>query len=188
MFNSARRVTAVAIRLRDPSTLAEASARLQEVPGAQVVTQTEMMGTFLNILGAVRALLRSIGLVALFASTAGLINTLLLSVAERAFEFSLFRAIGASRGQLFGVVLVESMILTLSGVIVGIVISLSLGGIGLDRTGIHFPYLHSADFAIRPGTISLAFAIGFVVALIASFFPARRAMQIEPARALKGAE
>ena len=188
MFNSAQRVTAVAIRLRDPSTLAEASARLQEVPGAQVVTQTEMMGTFLNILGSVRALLRSIGLVALFASIAGLINTLLMSVAERAFEFSLFRAIGASRSQLFGVILAESVILTISGVLAGIVISLGLGGIGLDRTGIHFPYLHSADFAIRPGTISGAFIIGAIVALLASVFPAWRAMQIEPARALKGAE
>lgn len=100
MFNSSQRVTAVAIRLRDPAAIGDVSARLQEIPGAQVVTQTEMMGTLLNILRTVRTLLRSIALVAVSASVAGLINTLLMSVAERAFEFSLFRAIGASRAQL----------------------------------------------------------------------------------------
>ena len=180
MFNSGERVTAVAIRLRDPVVLAEVSARLQDIPGAQVVTQTEMMGTFLNILGAVRALLRSIALVALAASVAGLINTLLMSVAERAFEFSLFRAIGASRAQLFGVILAESMFLTIVGVLAGVALCVSLRGFAF--TG----FEQSISFGARPLTVALAFAIGVAVALVASVFPAWRALQVQPAQVLKG--
>ena len=65
MFHQPGRLTAVAIRLRDPGLLAQAAPRLQEIRGAQVVTLTEMMGTFLNLVGAVRTLIMAIAIVAL---------------------------------------------------------------------------------------------------------------------------
>src|SRR2546427_3768586 len=77
MFGQTKRLTAIAIRLRDPALLRQASERLQRVPGAQVVTPTEMMGTFLNLVGAVRTLLFSIGLVAVTVGVLGVFNTLL---------------------------------------------------------------------------------------------------------------
>ena len=188
MFNSSQRVTAVAIKLRDPATIGEVSARLQEIPGAQVVTQTEMMGTFLNILRTVRSLLRSVALVALSASVAGLINTLLMSVAERAFEFSLFRAIGASRAQLFGVVLAEAAMLTVTGITAGVLLCITLGEMALTRFATGFLYLESLAFPARPLTVGLAFGSGLAVAFLASIFPAWRALQCEPAGVLKGVE
>ena len=96
MFNQTNRLTAIAIRLRDPALLREASERLQHIPGAQVVTLTEMMGTFLNLVGAVRTLLFSIALVAMTVSVLGVFNTLLAAVVERTNELSVMRAIGAS--------------------------------------------------------------------------------------------
>ncbi len=65
MFNQPGRLTAIAIRLHDPALVREASERLQKIPGAQVVTLAEMMGTFLNLVGAVRTLLFSLAIVAL---------------------------------------------------------------------------------------------------------------------------
>src|SRR4051812_19267285 len=56
MFQQPGRLTGIAIRLRDPGLLRETVERPQKIPGAQVVTMTEMMGTFLNLLGAVRSL------------------------------------------------------------------------------------------------------------------------------------
>jgi hypothetical protein len=49
MFQQPERLTAIAIRLRDPALLQAAAQRLQRIPGAQVVTLTEMMGTFLSL-------------------------------------------------------------------------------------------------------------------------------------------
>jgi putative ABC transport system permease protein len=188
MFHSANRVTAVAMRLRDPAALSEVSARLQDIPGAQVVTQTEMMGTFLNILGGVRALLQSIALVALCASVAGLVNTLLMSVAERRFEFSLFRAIGASRGQLFGVILAESLLLTVAGIVTGALLCLAFGTFAVNAFGSRLPYLDATAFTTRPVAFALALGIGVVIAIVASFFPAWRAVQVQPAQVLKGVD
>jgi putative ABC transport system permease protein len=188
MFQSSNRITAVAIRLRDPANLSAASARLREIPGAQVVTQTEMMGTFLNILGTIRTLLQSIAWVALVASVAGLMNTLLMSVAERAFEFSLFRAIGASRWQLLGVVSLESVVLTVAGVAGGIMACLLFQSVAFRFSAAYFPLAANGGTGFRLTAILLSIAVGAVVALIASLFPAWRAIRTDPAAMLKGAE
>jgi putative ABC transport system permease protein len=186
MFDSTNRVTAVAIRLRDPATLTAVSSRLREIPGAQVVTQTEMTGTFLNILGTIRTLLQTIGWVALVASVAGLMNTLLMSVAERAFEFSLFRAIGASRSQIFAVVSLESLLVTASGIGGGIAVCLLL-----ESTAFRFSSTYLAlqsNAGIRLAAIALSLGVGLFVAILASLFPAWRAARVQPAAVLKGGE
>src|SRR5262249_12109877 len=124
MFKQPERLTAIAIRLRDPGLLRAASERLQKIPGAQVVTLTEMMGTFLNLVGAVRTLVLSIALVALAASVLGVFNTLLAAVVERTNELAVMRAVGASRTQIIGLITTESLLLTGVGSIAGIVLAL----------------------------------------------------------------
>lgn len=71
MFSQAERLTAIAIRLREPDRLREAVQRLQQIPGAQVVTLTEMMGVFLNLVGSVRMLLQAITLLAITVCALG---------------------------------------------------------------------------------------------------------------------
>jgi putative ABC transport system permease protein len=186
MFKSTNRLTAVGIRLRDPSALTQVSARLQGVAGAQVVTQTEMMGTFLNILGTVRTLLQSIGWVALCGSVTGLMNTLLMSVAERAFEFSLFRAVGASRVQLLQMVALEASLLTAAGIIIGAAACFAFGVFAVNFARPYLPFF--TQFTLRPQALGLALLFGVVMALLASLFPAFRATRMEPAQVLKGAD
>lgn len=188
MFNSSNRLTAVGVRLRDPAKVTEVFARLQNISGAQVVTQTEMMGTFLTILGTVRTLLRSIAWIALCASTAGLMNTLLMSVAERAFEFSLFRAIGASRTQLLKIVAIESWLLTMSGILAGALICLVFGRTAVQLSAAFVPFLGTANALVQPWSVVAVLFLGTLAALLASLFPAFRAMRIEPAQVLKGGE
>src|SRR5207237_9968045 len=107
MFQQQGRLTAIAIRLRDPSLQREASQRLQQIPGAQVVTLTEMMGTFLNLVGSVRILLQAISLLALAVSALGVFNTMFAAVLERRDELAMMRAVGASSSQVFQLVTFE---------------------------------------------------------------------------------
>ena len=187
MFHSERRLTAIAVRLHDPTQISAATARLREIPGVQVVTLTEMMGTFLNILGTVRTLLRSVAWVALCASILGISNTLLMSVAERAFEFSLFRALGASRPQLFLVVSLEALMLTLSGVLIGLLLTFVFGPLQLFARNLPFHISnHSTVFSLAVVLNSLL--LGILIALLSSFFPAWRAASANPASLLKGAD
>src|SRR5205823_21061 len=120
MFHQPDRLTAVAIRLHDPALLPKAAGRLQEVRGAQVVTLTEMMGAFLNLVGAVRALIMAIAIVALAISGLSIFNTLLASVLERTAELGVLRAVGASRSQVFGLLALEGLLLTAAGCAIGL--------------------------------------------------------------------
>jgi len=146
------------------------------------------MGTFLNILGTVRTLLQSIGWVALCASVTGLMNTLLMSVAERTFEFSLFRAIGASRAQLFQLIAMEATLLTLAGILVGAAVCAGFGLFAVDMAKPYLPFLALPRFTLRPEVFASALLLGVIVAFLGSLFPALRATRSEPAQVLKGAD
>jgi putative ABC transport system permease protein len=187
MFNQPGRLTAIAIRLRDPAQLRAASERLQRIPGAQVVTLTEMMGTFLNLVGAVRTLLLSLALVAIAVSVLGVFNTLLAAVVERTDELCVLRAIGASRLQVIGLITTEALLLTAAGSVAGIGLAL-LAGRGVEDLAKRFVPLAPTEalLALNASILLECVAIGVVVGLVAGLYPAWRASRLQPARALKG--
>ena len=186
MFKLSGRLTAVAIRLRDPSLLRAATARLQRIPGAQVVTLTEMMGTFLNLVGAVRTLLLSIALVAMAISVLSVFNTLLAAVLERTGELSVMRAVGASRWQILSLITIEAVLLTGLGSLAGILLALLVGH-GIENLVKELVPLAPAQSLLSPTTsILLETAVmGIVMGVLGGLYPAWRASRLHPAEALK---
>jgi len=186
MFDQPNRLTAVAIRLRDPALLREATERLQKIPGAQVVTLTEMMGTFLNLVGAVRTLLLSIAFVAVAVSVLGVFNTLLAAVVERTNELSVMRALGASRLQIISLIIMEALLLNAAGCIAGIFLSLAVGS-GLETVVKHFvPLAPAASLMSLTALILLqCVSLGAAAAVLGGLYPAWRASQLQPVEALK---
>lgn len=186
MFGLGHRLTAVAIRLKDPAMLGTATERLQHIPGAQVVTLTEMMGTFLNLIGAVRTLLLSIALVALAVSVLSVFNTTLASVVERAGELSLMRAIGASRLQILRLVGSEALLLSGLGSLAGILLAVAAGH-GIESLVKRLVPLAPAEPLLWPSTgiVVQTLGLGLLVGLLGSLYPAWQASQRQPAEALK---
>jgi putative ABC transport system permease protein len=186
MFNQPGRLTAIAVRLRDPVLLHEASVRLQRIPGAQVVTLTEMMGSFLNLVGAVRTLLLSLALVAVAVSVLSVFNTLMAAVLERTQELSVMRAIGCSRAQVLGLIATEALLLTSCGSLAGIVLGLGIGR-GIEHLVKHFVPLAPAESLLWPTATILAqcLVVGAAVGILGSIYPAWRASRLQPADALK---
>ena len=186
MFKMSGRLTAIAIRLKDPSQVRAASERLQRIPGAQVVTLTEMMGTFLNLVGAVRTLLLSIALVAITISGLGVFNTLLAAVVERSGEISILRAIGASRLQVLGLVTMEGLFLTTVGSVAGIVLAI-VGGRGVERVVKTLVPLAPTEAILSPtsGILLETLVLGILIGVLGGLYPAWRASRMHPAEALK---
>jgi putative ABC transport system permease protein len=186
MFGQTNRLTAIAIRLHDPELLREASQRLQQIPGAQVVTFTEMMGVFLNAVGSVRILLRAILLLAVTVCVLSVFNTMLAAVLERAGELAIMRALGASRSQLFCLVTFESALVAVAGAAAGLVLAAATGR-ALEDVIRHFLPLAPSVGPWRFTEAALGEALGLclIVGVLAGLYPAWRASRIQPAAAVK---
>ncbi len=186
MFHQNGRVTAVAIRLRDPALLAQAQPRLQAIPGAQVATMTEMMGTFINLMGAVRTLVLAVALVAVAVSVLSVFNTMLASVLERTSELCLMRAVGASRAQVFGLLSTEALLLTLAGSAMGLLLAL-VGGRSVETFArAHVPLAPSAPLLVLSADIiGRCVLLGVGLGLAAGVLPAWQASRLRPAQAFR---
>jgi putative ABC transport system permease protein len=187
MFARDGRITAVALRLKDPVMMRDAAPRLQRIPGAQAVTMTEMMGTFLNLIGAVRTLVAAISIIALVVSALAVLNTMLASVVERTNEFAVMRAIGASRVHVFALLIAESVLLTTCGAIAGAGVAVG-GGRFIEplAKGI-LPFAPVETLLAISGTaVVVPMLAACVLGVIAAIYPAWRAARLAPALAAKG--
>jgi len=121
-----------------------------------------------------------LGLVSVIALAAGAIvlaNILLAAVAERRAEIGLTRALGATRRQIVQQFLVEGLVVTLSGGALGVLLGTAAAAL-MGRT-VKMP------IAISWEPFALALVASVVVGLAASFVPARRAAEVDPATALR---
>jgi putative ABC transport system permease protein len=113
----------------------------------------------------------------------GVTNIMLVTVTERTREIGIRKAIGARRRAILQQFLIESMILTGVGGVLGILL-----GIGLSvAAGIVLPQLVT-DFpapSVSVGSVVLAFTVSLLIGLVAGGYPANRAARMRPIDALR---
>ena len=142
---------------------------------AERVSWDGMVNMLLMVLVALLA-------VAVIIALIGVANTLSLSVIERTRESATLRAIGMTRGQLRRSLAIEALLISLVSGVVGIVVGTVFGWIG---SYIVFSMsFGSVVFPIDWATSGAILAIAAVAALLASVFPARRAVRTPPVEAL----
>lgn len=187
MFGQQGRLTAIAVRLRDPALLPGAARRLQTIPGAQVVTLTEMLGTFLNLVGSVRTLLLALAAVASVAGLLGIFNTMLEAVVERTPEIGLLRALGASRAQVFGLVSLEALLIAAAGILAALLLAFILGGVVETAIRQFTPFPPQNSLLLLSPRLLVSWCAGAAAAvLLAGLYPAWRASCTPPALAMSG--
>ena len=114
-----------------------------------------------------------------------IVNTFSILVAQRSRELALLRALGASKRQVTGSVLLEAFVVGMVGSTIGLGLGVLLavgirtlfGGFGLDLSG------QSLLFA--PRTVLVAYAVGVLVTVAAAWLPARRTSRIAPVQAMR---
>jgi putative ABC transport system permease protein len=135
---------------------------------AQTVAGTTAMLT--GLLGAVAA-------VSLLVGGIGIMNIMLVSVTERTREIGIRLAIGALESQVLMQFLVEAVVLSLFGGLLGILLGLGLAW--LATKGLDVPFL------IDPTIVLVAFGFSALVGVVFGYFPARRAARLDPIEALR---
>ena len=138
---------------------------------------TQIASTMASTTSLMTGLLGAVAAVSLLVGGIGIMNIMLVSVAERTREIGIRLAIGALASQVLTQFLVEAVVLCLLGGLIGIALGLGLAWGGSS--------LLQVPFNVNPSVVAMAFGFSGLIGLIFGFFPARRAAQLDPIEALR---
>ncbi len=146
-------------------------------PDFTVQTQQDIIATQEATTAAFRDLLAWVAGISLIVGGIGIMNIMLVSVTERTREIGLRQALGARPANVLMQFLIEAVILSLAGGLVGV-----LGGIGGSYL---FGQLGTMRTEIVPLSIPLAFGAAAAVGIFFGYYPATRAAKLDPIEALR---
>ena len=139
---------------------------------AQMVeTVQESMGTFTVLLGSIAA-------ISLVVGGIGVMNIMLVSVTERTREIGIRKAVGAKRRDIMGQFLVEAIVLTLLGGMIGVLV-------GYGGAQVITPLMGGTRALVTPGSVIMALSVSIAVGLFFGLYPASRAAALNPIDALR---
>jgi putative ABC transport system permease protein len=142
-----------------------------------VTDMAEISTVLTGINSVLTGLLSSVAAVSLLVGGIGIMNIMLVSVTERTREIGIRLAVGASANQVLTQFLVEAVVLSLLGGVLGIATGLGLAFVG--SIFLKIPFL------VSPGIVALAFLFSALVGVVFGYFPARRAARLDPIEALR---
>jgi putative ABC transport system permease protein len=169
----------VASALRDQGVDAEASTAADRA-AAESADVGEALGFLTTVLLAFAG-------IALFVGSFLIANTFAIIVAQRAREFALLRAVGASSRQVRTAVLLEALLVGVVASTVGLLLGIGFANVLpmlLEAGGMALP---TGGTVVEPRTIVASYVVGVLVTVLSSILPARRASRVAPVEAMRGA-
>jgi putative ABC transport system permease protein len=163
------------------TTLAKVSAYLDSVlPSSSLYrafSQSQILGIMDTLMSLLTSLLAGIASISLLVGGIGIMNIMLVTVRERTREIGIRKALGAKRSQILLQFLIEAVIITLLG---------GLIGLGIAYFGA-FMISALSSFQVRIGldTVILALLFSISIGLIFGIYPANKASLLEPVEALR---
>lgn len=159
------------------------SVGLETSSPLDTIAQIQELFKYLN------TILVGIGSIGMIVAILGMFNTLTISLLERTREIGLMIAVGLRNRDIRRMLIVESLLLSLIGSIVGVVLAIFAGGV-LDVFMNNIAHTRGFDekFSIFHVPLWLPFAVTLfmmLVGVVVSYFPARRAGRINPIDALR---
>jgi putative ABC transport system permease protein len=142
-----------------------------------VADMKEIARTLTGTTQILTALLGAVAAVSLLVGGIGIMNIMLVSVTERTREIGIRLAVGALESEVLLQFLVEAVVLSSFGGILGI--GLAVG------TSLSLSSLLGVPFILDPGTVALAFLFSAAVGVLFGFVPARKAARLDPIEALR---
>jgi putative ABC transport system permease protein len=178
----------VTIRAADVSQAHAVTARLKK-EGFQVQSLEMFVEVANRIVTAITVMLAMIGGVALLVASIGIANTMVMAIYERTREIGILKAMGASRGEIRQMFMVESGFIGAIGGVLGLLLGWALGFV-LNH-GITW-YMQSREMPLRGDffTVTLTLAAGAIlfaafIGIAAGLLPAQRAASLDPLTALR---
>ncbi|WP_424354705.1 ABC transporter permease [Methanobacterium sp. MBAC-LM] len=178
------KISTIAVKVTENANVTDVSQHIEDTYPNELstVTAADQAGRINDALGAINTATWAISLLAIVIGGVGVINTMIMSVYERTREIGVLKAVGWRGRRILGMILGESIVLTIMAAIVGTIIGV---------VGVEVLLSYSATFGtmIKP-VFSLdlflrAFGIAFLVGIIGGIYPAYRASRLAPTEALR---
>jgi len=142
-----------------------------------ILNQASILNVMDSVMGTLSLLLGGIAGISLLVGGIGIMNIMLVSVSERTREIGIRKAIGAGRRRILTQFLIESMVISLLGGLIGIVISWGILSVITMFAGI--------AFGMTAGVIALAVGFSVLVGIVFGLYPANKAAKLHPIQALR---
>jgi putative ABC transport system permease protein len=142
-----------------------------------IFNQAALQDTIRTVTGTLGILITGIAGISLVVGGIGIMNIMLVSVRERTREIGVRRAIGARQSQILTQFLMEAVVLSTLGGLIGLTIG-QLASYG-------FSVLGGWDFFIDPTTVFVALGFSALVGVVFGVWPARTAAKLQPVDALR---
>lgn len=148
----------------------------------RLVTQEQAAATFGQVSSALTIFLTAIASISLFVGGIGIMNIMLVSVTERTREIGLRKALGARRKDIMTQFLIEAIMLTALGGLIGAFFGAALSWLGSLAIS---NLIDGWSFVVPLRAVLLAFGVATGVGLVFGLYPARKAAKLDPIEALR---
>ncbi len=176
-------ITAALVKLASPALRFEYKDRINKQYNAMAaVPVNEIQKLYEQLLGTAKAVLLAIGYLVVVISSMSILIGLYMSILQRRRDLAVMRALGATRGEIFGAVLIEAFWVTVLGIgvgwILGAVVCYGLGMYLVAKLGFHV-----SAVALGPDLVT-AYSAVLLMGLVAGILPAWQAYRTDIARDL----
>ncbi len=194
VIGDSQAVTEIALVIDNQDDYRNIAQEIQELyPGTKVRHWADLQPSLYYSLEVLNEALIWILIIVIMAVSFGLLNTILMSILERARELGMLLAIGMKRAKVFSMIVIETTIIALFGGVIGLISSYGMisilnrtgvpipGGEGLGELGyasVLYPYLE-IEFYFEIVVVLVVFAV------LASIYPAWKAIRLQPAEAVR---
>jgi putative ABC transport system permease protein len=150
-----------------------------EADDFSIFNQQSLLNTAASISQTLTIFLGAVGAISLLVGGIGIMNIMLVSVTERTHEIGVRRAVGAHDRHILLQFLIEALVLTAIGGVVGIGLSYGIAAALAHVPGVTFQVI------IAPDTMILAVGVSLIIGVVFGIYPAMRATQLDPIEALR---
>jgi putative ABC transport system permease protein len=142
-----------------------------------IADQSQLLATVDSVTAFLSILLAGIASISLIVGGIGIMNIMLVSVRERTREIGIRKAVGARNFDILRQFLVEALVLSLAGGVIGIVLGTAVSAL--------IGALAGWGFLFNPLTVLVAVGFSLIVGVVFGVWPARQAARLDPIAALR---
>ena len=163
-------------------------AGLQELTHSEdsyfVTSLSEVLNTFSSMIGMVVSVLTVIAAISLLVGGIGIMNIMMVSVAERTREIGIRKALGAKERTILALFVTEAATTSALGGLIGIVLGY---GVSAAASPLVAALMGDTNMSINPspGSVAVAFGVSVGIGVLFGYLPAKRAARLNPIEALR---